>query len=414
LSDVARTMSARVEQAGDGAVFFDCEGSGALCASEAELATILGARAERQGLPAWVGIADSKPAARIAAREGRGVGILPPGATRARLAPLPVALLDPDDTLAATLASWGLRTIGDLAALPSGAVAHRLGPSGARLARLARGEEDEPLDPQALPQSFGEALELDYGIERLDPLVFVLRRLVDCMMGRLALHGLACAALEIHFDLLSRGRYVRHLPLAAPTTDCKTLLTVLRAHLESDPPGDAVRGLAIAGVAARVRPVQLDFFQPKGPSPAALAATIARLAALCGADRVGTPQPSDSHRPDMARVAPFTGDGGRASGNTAASDGTRPATLAPVALRAFRPPAALEVFECAGRLDYIRGRGFGGRVVHQAGPWRLGGEWWTVDPFAREYYDVELSDGGVYRIFRDVRHHCWRADGMYD
>jgi protein ImuB len=160
--------------------------------------------------------------------------------------------------------------------------------------------------------------------------------------------------------------------------------------------------------------VQLDFFQPKGPSPAALAATIARLAALCGADRVGTPQPSDTHRPDTATVVPFTGDGGCASGSTAASGGTRPATLAPVALRAFRPPTVLEVFECAGRLDYVRGRGFGGRVVHQAGPWRLGGEWWTVDPFAREYYDVELSDGGVYRIFREVRHHCWRADGMYD
>ena len=74
----------------------------------------------------------------------------------------------------------------------------------------------------------------------------------------------------------------------------------------------------------------------------------------------------------------------------------------------------LEVFESAGRLDYVRGRGFGGRVVHLAGPWRLRGEWWTTDPYDREYYDVELTDGALYRIFHDRRTRQWLADGMYD
>ena len=102
---------------------------------------------------------------------------------------------------------------------------------------------------------------------------------------------------------------------------------------------------------------------------------------------------------------------------------------APVALRAFRPPVVLTVFESAGKLDYVRGPGFGGHVVHVAGPWKLRGEWWSTDPFAREYYDVELSDGGVYRIYRDlrifrhsggsgdpenVRKRRWHADGVYD
>jgi protein ImuB len=85
-----------------------------------------------------------------------------------------------------------------------------------------------------------------------------------------------------------------------------------------------------------------------------------------------------------------------------------------LALRAFRPPVSLEVFESRGRLDYVRGDGFGGRVVHWGGPWRVRGEWWTDDPYAREYYDVELTDGGVYRIHRDVRSGCWLADGVYD
>jgi hypothetical protein len=85
-----------------------------------------------------------------------------------------------------------------------------------------------------------------------------------------------------------------------------------------------------------------------------------------------------------------------------------------MALRAFRPAVELEVYESRGRLDYVRGAGFGGRVVHAAGPWRVRGEWWTDDAYAREYYDVELSDGGVYRIYRDARQARWRADGVYD
>jgi hypothetical protein len=88
--------------------------------------------------------------------------------------------------------------------------------------------------------------------------------------------------------------------------------------------------------------------------------------------------------------------------------------VARIALRAFRPPMPLEVFTSAGNLDYVRGARLGGRVVHVAGPWRLRGEWWTADPCAREYYDVELTDGGVYRIYRDLRRDCWLADGAYD
>jgi len=62
--------------------------------------------------------------------------------------------------------------------------------------------------------------------------------------------------------------------------------------------------------------------------------------------------------------------------------------------------------------------------VHLAGPWRVCGEWWTSDPYDREYYDVELTDGGLYRIYRegeregaregDGGKRRWLADGMYD
>jgi len=49
-----------------------------------------------------------------------------------------------------------------------------------------------------------------------------------------------------------------------------------------------------------------------------------------------------------------------------------------------------------------------------AGPWRLVGEWWSESPFARDYYDLELSDGGLYRCYRERAAGQWFVDGVYD
>jgi protein ImuB len=406
LADVAGTVTPRFEVGDDGAVFLDVEGCAALHRTEAALAATLSARAERQGLPIAVGIGDSKFVARLAARDAEGVRIVPSVATRAFLADRPLDLLDLDPALARTLAEWGLRTIGELAALPAGAVLHRLGPSAAPWLRHARGEDDAPVRCRKTPPAFREAMMLETGIERLDALLFVVRRLLDRMCDRLVLQGLACERLELRLGLEGGGCDARYLTIAAPTAESRTLATFVRTHVEHRPPGAAVIDVALAGTPARVRSTQLDLFRPAGPSAAALAATLARLAARCGDDRIGSPRPADSHRPGGAVTVPFRVD--------ERPPGPHATAGARVALRAFRPPVALDVFVQQHGLEYVRARGFGGRVVHCAGPWRLRGEWWSDDPFAREYYDVELSDGGVYRIYHDLRARTWRADGMYD
>ncbi len=413
LVEVASSVSPRTERDGADRVFVDCQGSTALWASESALASALAARALRCDLPAWVGIADSKLAAAVAARYGGGVRIVSAGDDRAFLAPYAVSLLDPDSATASTLASWGIRSIGDLVALPAGAVAHRLGPVGLGLVQRARGD-DVPLVAHAVPRTFEEHLALDYVVERLEPLVFVLRRLLDCIARRLELHGLGCRALEVTLDHEGGGRDRRKISVAAPTTDQKTLLTLLRTHLESHLPVRAVTGIGLTADAACIAPTQLDLLRPAGPAPTALAAVLARLTALCGPDRVGVLQAADSHRPDAVRLDRFVGE---PSPDGPPGDPLDPRSAPPVvrlALRAFRPPVPLEVFENRAFIDCVRGRGFGGRVVRWAGPWRVRGEWWTAEPYAREYYDVELSDGGVYRIYRDARSGRWSADGVYD
>lgn len=413
LLDVARTTGPRVESNERDRVFLDCAGTRVLSGSEASLANALTARAQRCGLDVWVGIADSKLAAYLAARESGGVGIVPPGRAREFLAPRPLSVLEPDAATASTLASWGIRTIGDLLALPLGTVAHRLGANGSKMVRRARGEDEAPFVAQPIPPAFEEHIEFEHAIDRIEPLVFVLHRLLEYIAARMESGGVGCREIAITVGLENGGQELRKLPVAAPTVDVKTLLVLARTHLESRPPAQSVWSLHVSGVAARIQPTQLDFLEPAGPAPAALAVALARLTALCGADRVGVLRPVDSHRPDCVQVHDFTGRGTRASVGAVVGETEMPRVVR-LALRVFRPAVDLDVFEGRKFLEYVRGPGFGGGVVHWAGPWRVRGEWWTDDPFAREYYDVELTDGGIYRMYRNARSGRWLADGVYD
>ena len=57
---------------------------------------------------------------------------------------------------------------------------------------------------------------------------------------------------------------------------------------------------------------------------------------------------------------------------------------------------------------------FQGKVKVAAGPWGLEEEWWTDSPTGRDYWDVELEGGGIYRLYRDRATGEWWADGIYD
>lgn len=414
LGDVAESFSPRVEEAGDGVVYFDASGLSSSFASEDKLVQAAARRAEALGLPAQVGLAGSKAAAYLAARDGGGVTVLPSGEEWSFLSPVAVELLAPSRELAATLRRWGIRTIGELAALPTAAAVTRLGPEGARLVALARGDDSCPLQTRPATLSFEEGIELDYGIEMVEPLLFVLRALLERLIARLQVRALVCGDLRLSLRLSTRAREERTVVVAAPSNDGKSLLALLRLHLELQPAAAAVEGVCLRALPERLRPAQLDLFRPSGPAPARLATTLARLTALCGADRVGTPAVVADHRPDSYGVEPFVV--GETSGAAIVREAPAcgPDVLSLLALRALRPPREIEVLCQRDRPHLVRGDGLSGRVIQVAGPWRHQGSWWNEAQYARDYYDAQLSDGGVYRIYCDLRSSKWFLEGSYD
>ena len=179
-------------------------------------------------------------------------------------------------------------------------------------------------------------------------------------------------------------------------------------------------GFAFAAHPDKPRRAQLSLFGPPALSPDRLATTIARLAALLGADRVGSPRTVDGHRPER-----FASSGYEPPPPPDSARAPR-AGRGLLAVRVLRPPVELEVITkegdegaAAARLLSVKSaRGaspeIAGAVRIAAGPWSMEEGWWSGAPAARDYWDVELSESGLYRIYRDRASKAWFADGVYD
>ena len=418
LLDVAESFSPRIESAPGGIVFLEIDGLTSLFGTESHLATSLAARVRRVGLEGRVGVASTKTSAWLAARTSDGVDVLPAGEERRRLAATPIATLGPSPDVTLTLNRWGIRTLGELARLPATAVGWRFGQIGMQLWRSARGEDDGPLAPRSRPCHFEESVDCGYAIDSFEPLSFLLRAALERLTSRLEVRGLRAGSLVLSLRLENGGREEIPIEVAAPTNDVKSLLALLRLRVDGKPLSSAIEWFRLAATAERPRPVELDLFVRAGPVPQDLDLAIARLTALTGTDGVGVPVVVSSHRPEAFAVERFALEPPRA----VAAQEPRSESVVPLALRAFRPAAVIEVVCDRGRPDFVRGTidaadkpsNFGGRVVTLAGPWRLSGEWWRESSFARDYYDAELSDGCVYRIYREQRSGEWFADGVYD
>jgi protein ImuB len=410
LLDIALRHSPSVEDAAPGVVFLDLRGLGKLWGGEEELARrLLQAVAERGGR-ARVGIAGSRAAARFAARAGEGITIVPPGRDAGRLGPAPLALLDLGPEMAARLARWGIRTLGELADLPARGLAQRLGDAGPRLQRLARGEDPTPLRLWTPPPVFEESAQCAWGIEALEPLGDLVAGLAEALCARLRRDELTADAFAWTCRLADGTAHEGFCAPAAPLADPAAAAAMLRASLAARPPRAAVEEVTLRAHPLRAPKAQPRFDEAPGPSPRLLTAALARLSGLVGSSGIGSPELLDSHRPDALRMTPFVLFPSPRPSPPRASAEIEQGTV--LAARRIRPPRPAQVTLESGAPVHLRATGLAGRVVTGAGPWRVSGEWWSDEAFVQDEWDVELSDGTLCRLARDRR--GWRLDAIYD
>ena len=410
LAAVAFDFSPLVEQTAPDTVTCDAAGLDRLFGAAQELAAAIARRAAETGARAAIALAANPDAAICAARGFSGISIVPQGDEAKFLGKLPVALLGPSAELRETLERWGIRRFQELAALPPLGIAERLGAEGLRLRELARGEAERKLTPLEEPPRFEEELELEYPVELLEPLEFLLARLLNGLTTRLATRGLATNELRLHLYLETRATHERTLRLPAPSLDGKSFLKLLRLDLAGHPPAAPIERIKLGVNPVKPQAAQGGLFVLAAPEPVKLELTLARIQAIVGEGRAGCPELLDTHRPDAFRMR--TGD--RLHCPKAPLLRRVDSAVCPPHLifRMYRPPLIARVTLASGQPSFLAAERIRGRILERAGPWRTSGDWWTTDPWSRDEWDIALSDGALYRIYCEIR--GWFVEGSYD
>jgi protein ImuB len=401
LLKLAQEFSPLVEQTAAGTVALAADGLERIHGLPQQIAAALARRAVERGLQASVAIASNLDTAVHAARGFAGVSVIPYGDEAKYLGSLPLTVLQPTPEMQETLERWGIRRFRDLAALPELGLAERLGPEGLRLHKLARGAGDRLLIPVAEPIHFEEEAELEYPVELLEPLMFVLAQLLNGLRARLASHGLATNELRLRLKLENRGEHTRTLCFPVPMLDTKAFLKLLDLDLGAHPPPAPVVKVWLEAEPAKPRAAQTGLFIPISPEPEKLEITLARLRSLVGEGNVGSPVLLDTHRPGAFHML----------ARPLAPPPPRPLARS-LPLRTIRPLRTARVQMASGQPVHVQAEGVRGHVIASAGPWRTSGDWWTIDPWARDEWDVALSDGALYRIYSAQG--GWFVEGSYD
>jgi protein ImuB len=485
LLDVAHAFTPRVEDTHPDRLLLDLDGLERLYGSAVTMARELASRVSTVGLDCNIGVAANPDAAMHAACGFSGTTVVPAGEEAKRLGVLPITvLLDSFDIARSgqaeatttareheklreqmldTLERWGVRDFRTLALLPEHALAARLGEAGTRLQQLSRGAGMRTLTLCEPPVHFEEAMELESAVETLEPLSFLLNRMLDQLCARLEARALAVQELKLRLQLELRvadeqtatlqelaavqdaslladrrdgNLYARTLRLPVAMRDPKVFLKLLHLDLAAHPPGAPVSKLWIAAKPARPRSAQRDLFLPVTPEAEKLEITLARITGGVGERRAGIARLLDTYRPEAFRMERFVAQQETGNGNTNPTMSDTTATPR-VALRIFRPARPTRVQLAEGRpcrmvsssrngdKDELRGK-----VLWSTGPWHSSGDWWAEQSEAkstgedaqawnREEWDIALANDAdhsvaLYRIYRDAGTNHWFVDASYD
>ncbi len=473
LLDCALLFSPEVEDGSPGTVLLDLAGLESLLGPLAKIAGDLGQRVSRMGLEGNVAVAKNPDAALLGARGFRGVTVIPEGGEAERLGDLRVEVLlesfSPDAERGArwmeTFDRWGIHKLRELAALPEVPVSERLGQEGIRLQKLARGASLRKLRGWEPRLIFAESVELEDPIVLLEPLAFLLNRMLELVCARLRERALAVQELRLNLELAgTRSKdcasvarvprmFARSLRLPTPMLDTKVFLKLLQLDLQAHPPGAPIVKIHLSAEPARPRAWQSGLFQPVFPEAEKLELTLARIAGIVGEDRVGSAELLDTHREGAftmrhfapAETAPQKSKArqsakqkkreimwekdnvwpnGGWSGEMVEEDGQESGASekmsAVMGLRLFRPALAANVTLREGkpvRLRCFLREDIAGEIVWVAGPWRSAGDWSEQDGWSREEWDIAVpceSGLALYRLVQDKLNGKWFVEGMYD
>jgi len=322
----------------------------------------------------------------------------------------------------AILHKWGIHTLGQLAALDKEQLGARLGPEAIRMWERANGRSSRLLKLIRPPESFQESFEFEREIETAEPLLFMLRRFLEQLAVRLAAIYLVAKELTLRITFANsrqdepavagKQSYERVFKIPQPTNDVDLLFRMLQTHLENFRSEHPIVAVALSAEPIKPAGEQFGLFETTLRNPHQLSETLARLTALLGSDRIGTPVLEETHCPDAFRMQPFRWDIVESAVPSGQSFDALRTAHATAALRRFRPVMSASVLQDEDTPAHVRSAEMSGKIIAQRGPYFLSGNWWDEKSWARAEWDLQLQNGELVRAHE--RDGVWKIDGVYD
>ena len=322
----------------------------------------------------------------------------------------------------AILHKWGIHTLGQLAALDKEQLGARLGPEAIRMWERANGRSSRLLKLIRPPESFQESFEFEREIETAEPLLFMLRRFLEQLAVRLAAIYFVAKELTLRITFGNKQIYERVFKIPQPTNDVDLLFRMLLTHLENFRSEHPIVAVALSAEPIKPAGEQFGLFETTLRNPHQLSETLARLTALLGSDRIGTPVLEETHRPDAFRMQPFSwqlnsaaDNGGRSSATLGSAREARrssPLHILCPALRRFRPLMSASLLQDENTPAHVRSAAISGKIIAQCGPYFLSGNWWDEKSWAWAEWDLQLQSGELVRCHESEG--TWKVDGIYD
>ena len=357
-----------VEAAGWGMFYLDLTGMASMYGNLSSLAEALLIAGE-EWLRPRLGVGMGKFPAYCAAVQAEAVGWRQVPADVARwLAPLPASWLPMDADGVSRLDGFGIRTLGDVARLPSSALAEFMGPDGIRAWRLAQGIDPDPVISTPLPERLWVRLEFPFPVDTVPAIEAGIDALSERLWSSASLRARCVGEATLQGELLSGGHWWFQRVLRRPAGSADALTRSVLAGLGARDGAGGSRwpdaplldlALIVGGLTAETG-LQASIWQQE---------RVANVGDVAGVER-------------LAAMAPMSAMPERrwALG----------ASLSPINL-----PVSASVESVRGAPRRVRTGDTRWRPVEQlVDLWEVDTEWWTLEPVNRRYWRLALADGG--------------------
>ena len=256
---------------------------------------------DETGLTISVGVAATKLVAKVASdlRKPDGLVVVPPGEEAAFLAPLAISRLwGVGEKTAAALAEFGVKTIGDLAALPSDALERRLGKHGASLVERAHGIDPDPVSGGEAAKSIGHEHTFDRDTADRDVVERTLLGMSDGVAGRLRSSGIRAVTITLKLRDSSFATITRQTSLETPADLTEQIYEAAVTLLRREMHGQKIRLVGVTASNFRNREQLSMFDVAEDPKRHAAAEALDKIRSKYGSRAVTRARLVRAHIPE--------------------------------------------------------------------------------------------------------------------